>query len=191
MVVPGQGYPFKRPASGCNPEKTPVVLAPATPVVALAGAVDDFSVHRVAMAVAHSQRESGMAVVCDVAEGVRGRGRAIDLGVVLRILLRATAVSSGGQPVSVRGGRYGGAVVLLMEPAESAHNALVAADWNLVPGARREWTPTVESEVTLALDVAVRLMAVQGGDVWATTFSDGRVAFAVRLPVAPVDEEAV
>ena len=95
--------------------------------------IQPVAVDRLAMAVAHSERRSGMAVASDVPQGLTATGRAVDLGVVLRILLRSTAAATEG-PVKVRGETGDGTVTLFVEPdGGPAHCRAAAADWKLVP----------------------------------------------------------
>jgi hypothetical protein len=120
---------------------------------------------------------------------LRGVGRAEDLAVVLRTLLRSIQAGPGG--VILRGELWGPAVVLLLEPAETAHNLHPAADWTIVPADRPGPELGVDrGEEALDRYVAARLMGEQGGDIWTTAHTGGQVSFAIRLPAArPTTEE--
>lgn len=77
----------------------------------------DLAIDVLVRSVVHAEQRAGVSVVTAVPEGLRATGKADDLAVVLRTLVRSLAADPAARPVIIRGERRGGAIALLVEPA--------------------------------------------------------------------------
>jgi hypothetical protein len=132
--------------------------------------VQPFPVDAVARAVVHAERKGGRTAVSSVPVGLGAVGRAADTAGVLRTLV--TAVAAAGQDVALRAEADGPVVVIRVEAAGSPALPLDIAAWRPVDVA------AADPQAGADLYVAARLLAEQGGDLWAATGP----RFAVRLP---------
>jgi hypothetical protein len=133
--------------------------------------IDEFDVAAIVQSVVTAEQHAGADVQSSLSPGLRGTGRAGDVAAVLRLLVRAARVGSGGCPIAIRGRDEDGTVRLVVERAGPATSTAAHTD-----GADGE----------LDLHIAARLMSEQGGAVWTSGREDGHLSFGLRLP-APRD----
>jgi hypothetical protein len=146
--------------------------------------VRPFALDGVARAVVHAERKAGRTAGSQVPAGLRAVGRAADVAGVLRALVAAVAAdgptagparpSAASPAVNLVAEALASTVVVRIEPSGCPDLPLVTAHWRSVD------LEATDPSAGADLYVAARLLAEQGGDLWAAAGP----RFAVRLPAA-------